>query len=148
MCPLVWLHASTPDCQKASRPSKRLEHKTPGVQGRVQLQDSIYFKWVQTGSYKFGPWTPSKVGLSCIVYQRATLRFSCGENFAQNTCNLEIHLQIPVPSIKMKLLFRQVLDEIGCTLLEETVDTMMAYNKTILHCNLIKSLTFSGTLPD
>ncbi len=35
---------------------------------------------------------------------------------------LEIHLQIQVPSIKMKLLFRQVLDEIGCTLLEETVD--------------------------
>jgi hypothetical protein len=38
----------------------------------------------------------------------------------------------------MKLLFRQVLDEMGCTLLEETVDTMMAYKKKILHCNLIK----------
>ncbi len=60
----------------------------------------------------------------------------------------EIHVQIPVPSIKMKLLFRPVLDEIGCTLLEETVDTMMAYKKKILHRNLIKSLTFSGTLPD
>jgi hypothetical protein len=51
------------------------------------------------------------------------LRFSCGERILHKTLAiLEIHLQIQVPSIKMKLLFRQVLDEIGCTLLEETVD--------------------------
>jgi hypothetical protein len=33
------------------------------MQPRVQLKDSICFKWVQISSYKFGPWTPSKVGL-------------------------------------------------------------------------------------
>jgi hypothetical protein len=27
------------------------------AQGKVQLKDSICFKWVQIGSYKFEPWT-------------------------------------------------------------------------------------------
>jgi hypothetical protein len=31
------------------------------IQGRVQLKDSIRFKWVQISSYKFGPYNPSKV---------------------------------------------------------------------------------------
>jgi hypothetical protein len=31
------------------------------VQGRLQLKDSICYKWVQIGSYKFGPWNPAKV---------------------------------------------------------------------------------------
>jgi len=34
------------------------------VQCKVQLKDSICSEWVQIGSYEFGPWTPSKVGLS------------------------------------------------------------------------------------
>jgi hypothetical protein len=33
------------------------------MQAKVQLKDSICFKWGQIGSYKFGPQTPSKVGL-------------------------------------------------------------------------------------
>ncbi len=28
------------------------------VQGSVLLKDSICFKWVQIGSYGFGPWDP------------------------------------------------------------------------------------------
>jgi hypothetical protein len=31
------------------------------VQGRLQLKDSICYKWVQIGSYKVGPWNPAKV---------------------------------------------------------------------------------------
>jgi hypothetical protein len=30
------------------------------VQGRVELKDSICFKWVQIGFYKCGPWTHVK----------------------------------------------------------------------------------------
>jgi hypothetical protein len=33
------------------------------VQGRLQLKDSISFKWVHISSYGCGPWTPSKVSL-------------------------------------------------------------------------------------
>jgi hypothetical protein len=28
------------------------------MQARVELKDSICFKWVQIGAYEFGPWTP------------------------------------------------------------------------------------------
>jgi hypothetical protein len=38
--------------------------------------------------------------------------------------------------------------EIFYTLLEENVDTMKAYNNKLLHCNLIKSLTVSGTFSE
>jgi hypothetical protein len=61
------------------------------VQGKLQLKDSICYKWVQLGSYKFGPWNPTKKESSWFEEPRCKLGSKASSNsriqFATNESN-------------------------------------------------------------